>query len=213
MAISVAVAVGNAADALVKELKPMIAGLRVGRGVDDVDMGPLITREHRERVRSYIDAGLREGAALIVDGRNHAQSAKGFFLGPSLFDHVQAHMRIYREEIFGPVLCIVRVENLNAALELIAAHEFGNGASIYTHSGEAARVFCERAQVGMVGVNVPIPVPMAFHSFGGWKRSLFGDLHVHGMDGVRFFTRLKTVTARWSTDKRQAEFVMPTMRQ
>lgn len=213
MAISVAVAVGSAADTLVKELKQMIAGLRVGPGTGEVDMGPLISREHRERVRSYIDAGVSEGAELIVDGRDCAQSAEGFFVGPTLFDRVQGHMRIYREEIFGPVLCVVRVENLNAALELIAVHEYGNGASIYTRSGEAARVFCERAQVGMVGVNVPIPVPMAFHSFGGWKRSLFGDLHMHGLDGVRFFTRLKTITARWSFEKNQAEFVMPTMRQ
>ena len=214
MAISVAIAVGDAADELIKELKPMIAALRIGPGKEDVDMGPLITREHRDRVRAYIDAGIHEGAELVIDGRDRAaQSAEGFFLGATLFDRVQSHMRIYREEIFGPVLCIVRADTLAAALELIAAHEYGNGASIYTDSGEAARAFCERAQVGMVGVNVPIPVPMAFHSFGGWKRSLFGDLHMHGMEGVRFFTRLKTVTARWSSTRKQAEFVMPTMRQ
>lgn len=213
MAISVAVAVGDAADRLIATLKPMIDTLQVGPGLDaHVEMGPLVTGEHRDRVRGYIDAGEKEGATLVVDGRT-MNSRDGFFLGPTLFDHVRDDMRIYREEIFGPVLCIVRVPTLQAALDIVNAHEFGNGASIFTSDGHTARTFCNAVQAGMVGVNVPIPVPMAFHSFGGWKRSLFGDLHVHGMDGVRFYTRLKTVTSRWPTGKASAsEFVMPTMR-
>ena len=215
MAVSVAVAVGATADALVETLTPMVGAVRVGAGLSaDVDMGPLITREHWERVREYIDVGEREGARLVVDGRRLCSGApaEGFFLGPSLFDHVDASMRIYREEIFGPVLCVVRVPDLDAALALINAHEFGNGASIYTAKGDTARRFCAEVQAGMVGVNVPIPVPMAFHSFGGWKRSLFGDLHVHGPEGVRFYTRLKTVTSRWPTQPTSADFVFPTMK-
>jgi malonate-semialdehyde dehydrogenase (acetylating)/methylmalonate-semialdehyde dehydrogenase len=158
---------------------------------------------------------VREGATLIADGRRHTVpgSGDGFYLGATLFDHVQPGMRIYREEIFGPVLAVVRVPTLDAALALINQHEFGNGTAIFTGNGDAARRFTHSVQVGMVGVNVPIPVPMAFHSFGGWKRSLFGDLHVHGMDGVRFYTRLKTVTSRWPTGiQGGAEFVMPTMK-
>jgi malonate-semialdehyde dehydrogenase (acetylating)/methylmalonate-semialdehyde dehydrogenase len=216
MAIAVAVAVGDAGDRLIEAVKQQLAELKVAPGtVDGADMGPLVTREHLERVRGYVDLGLREGASLVVDGRElrikgHEQ---GYFLGPCLFDHVTPAMRIYREEIFGPVLVVVRVPDLESALDLVDAHEFGNGTAIFTASGEAARDFTQRVQCGMVGVNVPIPVPMAFHSFGGWKRSLFGPLHVHGPDGVRFYTRLKTVTSRWPTPAREgAQFVMPTMK-
>jgi len=216
MAISVAVAVGDAGDRLVEEVKRQLAELKVAPGtVERADMGPLVTREHLERVRGYVDLGVEEGAKLVVDGRSlritgHEQ---GYYLGPCLFDHVESSMRIYREEIFGPVLCVLRVPDFEAALDLVNTHEFGNGVAIFTASGEAARTFTQRVQVGMVGVNVPIPVPMAFHSFGGWKRSLFGPLHVHGPDGVRFYTRLKTVTSRWPTTAREgAQFVMPTMK-
>jgi len=216
MAISVAVAVGDAGDRLVDAVRQQLAELKVAPGtVERADMGPLVTREHLERVRGYVDLGVKEGAALVVDGRGlevqgHEQ---GFYLGPCLFDHVRPDMRIYREEIFGPVLCVVRVPDMDAALELVNSHEFGNGTAIFTASGEAARSFAQRVLCGMVGVNVPIPVPMAFHSFGGWKRSLFGPLHVHGPDGVRFYTRLKTVTSRWPTSQREgAQFVMPTMK-
>jgi malonate-semialdehyde dehydrogenase (acetylating)/methylmalonate-semialdehyde dehydrogenase len=216
MAISVAVAVGDAADRLIAELRPLIAALKIGPGTaSGVEMGPLVTREHLQRVRDYIDVGVQEGATLVVDGRTTqlAGHANGFFLGATLFDRVEPHTRIYREEIFGPVLIVVRVPDLRAALALVNAHEFGNGTAIFTRDGDAARAFCHEVQVGMVGVNVPIPVPMAFHSFGGWKRSLFGDLHVHGPDGVRFYTRLKTVTSRWPTGPRSAsDFVMPTMK-
>jgi malonate-semialdehyde dehydrogenase (acetylating) / methylmalonate-semialdehyde dehydrogenase len=216
MAISIAVAVGDAADKLVATLRPMIAELRIGAGTrEGVEMGPLVTREHLDRVRSYVDLGVREGATLVVDGRQHAvtRDEPGFYLGASLFDHVRPDMRIYKEEIFGPVLGIVRVPDLDAALKVVNAHEFGNGTAIFTTDGLSARKYAQSVQVGMVGVNVPIPVPMAFHSFGGWKRSLFGDLHVHGPDGVRFYTRLKTVTARWPREGRGgSEFVMPTMK-
>jgi malonate-semialdehyde dehydrogenase (acetylating)/methylmalonate-semialdehyde dehydrogenase len=216
MAISIAVAVGDAADRLVTALRPMIDTLSIGAGTrEGVEMGPLVTREHLDRVRAYIDLGVREGATLVADGRTHAaaKNEPGFFLGASLFDHVRPDMRIYKEEIFGPVLGIVRVPDLDAALELVNEHEFGNGTAIFTSDGLSARKFTQSVQAGMVGVNVPIPVPMAFHSFGGWKRSLFGDLHVHGPDGVRFYTRLKTVTARWPRGSRGgSEFSMPTMK-
>jgi len=216
MAISVAVAVADAGDRLVAALRPMIAALRIGAGAGEgVEMGPLVTREHLERVRSYIGLGVEEGATLVVDGREHAvaRQQRGFYLGASLFDNVRPSMRIYREEIFGPVLAVVRVPDLDAALQLVNAHEFGNGTSIFTNDGLSARKYAQSVQAGMVGVNIPIPVPMAFHSFGGWKRSLFGDLHVHGPDGVRFYTRLKTVTARWPGGQRSSsEFVMPTMK-
>ncbi len=213
MAISIAVAVGDVADRLVAELSSNIERLKIGAGDQTgVDLGPLITREHRERVIYYIDLGVAEGASIIVDGRNDPVAQDpGFFLGATLFDHVTSSMKIYREEIFGPVLCVVRVPDLSSAIALINAHEYGNGTSIFTASGEAARRFAHDVHVGMVGVNVPIPVPMAFHSFGGWKRSLFGDLHVHGPDGVRFYTRTKTVTARWAAAERSsAHFDMPT---
>jgi len=217
MAISVAVCVGDAtADALVAQLKPRVEALRVGPGCQgDPDMGPLVTGAHRDKVRDYVDAGVAEGASLVVDGRGLkvAGAEAGFFLGGCLFDHVTAGMTIYREEIFGPVVCVVRVPDFDAALVLVNGHEYGNGTAVFTRDGDAARQFAHQVQVGMVGINVPIPVPMAFHSFGGWKRSLFGPLHMHGPDGVRFYTRLKTVTARWPTGVRaQAEFTMPTMK-
>jgi malonate-semialdehyde dehydrogenase (acetylating)/methylmalonate-semialdehyde dehydrogenase len=217
MAISVAVCVGDAtADALIGKLAPMVQALRVGPGcVGEPDMGPLVTGAHRDKVRGYVDAGVAEGARLVVDGRGlRVPGAEaGFFLGGCLFDGVTADMSIYREEIFGPVLCVVRVPDFNAALDLVNSHEYGNGTAIFTRDGDAARQFTHLVQAGMVGVNVPIPVPMAFHSFGGWKRSLFGPLHMHGPDGVRFYTRLKTITARWPTGLRAAaEFVMPTMK-
>ncbi len=214
MAISVAVCVGEpVADALVEALAARVRGLRIGPGVEDPDMGPLVDAAHRARVRAAIDAGVADGATLVVDGRRHpCASGPGFFLGGSLFDHVQPGMRLWREEIFGPVLCVVRVPDFEAALALVDSHEFGNGTAVFTRSGGAAREYARRVQAGMVGINVPIPVPMAFHSFGGWKRSLFGPLHMHGPDGVRFFTRLRTVTARWPEGAAGAEFVMPTMR-
>ena len=217
MAISVAVAVGDdTADALRARLAPRVAALRVGAASDpQAEMGPLVTRAHLERVRGYVDLGVEEGAELVVDGRGIEVPghAGGFFLGGCLFDGVEPHMRIYREEIFGPVLCLVRVADFESALDLVNAHEYGNGTAIFTRDGDSARTFASRVQAGMVGVNVPIPVPMAFHSFGGWKRSLFGDVHMHGLEGVHFYTRLKTVTSRWPTGIRAgADFHMPTMK-
>ena len=214
MAISVAVCIGDElADHLVATLAPKVRALRIGHGADsNPDMGPLVTRAHLDKVRGYVDAGVAEGAELVVDGRGLRVEAhpEGFYLGGCLFDRVTPDMRIYREEIFGPVLCIVRVPDLAAATALIDAHEYGNGCALFTRDGGAAREFAHRVQCGMIGINVPIPVPMAFHSFGGWKRSLFGPLHMHGPDGVRFYTRMKTITARWP-DEVRAEFVMPTM--
>jgi malonate-semialdehyde dehydrogenase (acetylating)/methylmalonate-semialdehyde dehydrogenase len=221
MAISVAVCVGDAtADALIAKLKPMVEGLRIGPGCqgaasnESVDMGPLVTGAHRDKVKSYVDLGVEEGAELVVDGRAHAATGNGgFFLGGCLFDRVTPDMRIYKEEIFGPVLCVVRVPDFDSACRLVNDHEYGNGTAIFTRDGDSARQFAHTIQVGMVGINVPIPVPMAFHSFGGWKRSLFGPLHMHGPDGVRFYTRMKTITARWPTGIRAgAEFSMPTMK-
>jgi len=215
MAISVAVVVGEVADPLIARLVPRVRALRVGPGTDaQVEMGPLVTREHLDRVRSYLDVGIAEGAALVVDGRTLRVAGRGdgFYLGGCLFDAVRPEMRIYREEIFGPVLAVVRVRTLDEALSLVDTHAFGNGTAIFTRSGAAAREFATRVQCGMVGVNVPIPVPMAFHSFGGWKRSLFGDHAVHGPEGVRFYTRLKTVTARWPEGPGEAEFVLPSSR-
>ena len=216
MAISVAIAVGTAGDRLIEALKPKLAALSVGAGTDEgVDMGPLITAEHRNRVRGYIDTGVAEGAELVVDGRalRMPDGSRGFYLGPTLFDRVKPSMRICREEIFGPVLVVVRAGTLAEAIALVNDHEFGNGAVIFTRDGRAAREFTHGVEAGMIGINVPIPVPMAFHSFGGWKRSLFGDLHVHGSDGVRFYTRLKTVTSRWFPDDAPggADFRMPTL--
>jgi malonate-semialdehyde dehydrogenase (acetylating)/methylmalonate-semialdehyde dehydrogenase len=215
MAISVAVAVGDAGDRLIAALKPELAAIKVLPGTaEGADMGPLVTREHRERVLGYVETGIQEGAKLVVDGRKHSVPGheQGFFMGPVLFDGVTEQMRVYREEIFGPVLVVMRAKTLDEALGLIERHEFGNGTSIFTRDGGAAREFSRRVAAGMVGINVPIPVPMAFHSFGGWKRSLFGPLHMHGPDGVRFYTRLKTVTARWPEGSKGAEFVMPTMK-
>jgi len=215
MAISVAVAVGErTADALVERLAPRVRALRVGPGAEDEpDMGPLITAEHRARVVSYIDGAVAEGAALVVDGRDLSLPGHGdgFFLGGTLFDRVTPAMCLYREEVFGPVLAVVRVATFDEALALVDAHEFGNGAAIFTRDGAQAHAFLHRVQAGMVGINVPIPVPMAFHSFGGWKASLFGDHHIHGPEGVRFYTRLKTGTLRWPRGAAPgAEFVMPT---
>lgn len=201
MAISVAVAVGDeTASALVAGLKTEMARIKTCAGTDShCDMGPLVTREQLEKVRGYIDRGVAEGAELVVDGRTLAVPDRphGFFLGPCLFDHVEPDMVIYREEIFGPVLCVVRVPTLGDAMALIDAHPYGNGTCIFTRDGEMARHFTDAIQVGMVGVNVPLPVPVAYHSFGGWKRSLFGDLHAYGPDAVRFYTRRKTITQRW----------------
>ncbi|WP_101757918.1 CoA-acylating methylmalonate-semialdehyde dehydrogenase [Oceanicoccus sp. KOV_DT_Chl] len=218
MAISVAVPVTDAvADALVERLTARIRKLKIAPGTETgADMGPLITAQHLEKVRSYIQIGVEEGAELVVDGREFVMQQEGyeqgFYLGATLFDHVKADMCIYREEIFGPVLAVVRAENFSAAMDMINAHEFGNGVSIFTRDGDTARTFAHGIEVGMVGVNVPIPVPMAFHSFGGWKNSLFGDHHMHGPEGVRFYTRLKAVTSRWPTGIRAgADFVMPTM--
>ncbi len=216
MAISVAVAVGDVADQLVGRLATKVAALRVGPGDDPAsEMGPLVTREHCQRVHDYVDVGVQEGAKLVVDGRDPQVPGyeDGFFLGGCLFDHVTAQMRIYQEEIFGPVLCVVRVPDFETGLSLIDEHAFGNGTAIFTRDGDSARQFARRVQAGMVGINIAIPVPMAFHSFGGWKQSLFGPLNVHGPDGVRFYTRLKTMTARWPTGIRAtADFHMPTMK-
>jgi malonate-semialdehyde dehydrogenase (acetylating)/methylmalonate-semialdehyde dehydrogenase len=217
MAISVAVPVGEkVADALMAKLEPKVRALKIGPGTDpEAEMGPLVTRAHRDKVAGYIDAGERAGAKIVVDGRGFRMQGyeDGFFLGGTLIDHVTPDMTIYKEEIFGPVLSVVRSPDYATAARMINEHEFGNGTSIFTSDGDAAREFAHEIQVGMVGINVPIPVPMAFHSFGGWKSSLFGDHHVHGMEGVRFYTRLKTITTRWPTGIRAgADFVMPTMR-
>ena len=216
MAISVALAVGGVADALVERLAQRVRTLKINAGTDEnAEMGPLVTRQHLDKVRAYIAKGVQEGARLVVDGRELRVAGydQGFFLGGCLFDQVRSDMTIYREEIFGPVLSVVRVPDFDTAVDLINRHEYGNGVSLFTRDGDAAREFAMRVQIGMVGINVPIPVPMAFHSFGGWKRSLFGDHYVHGPEGVRFYTHLKTITSRWPTGLRKgAEFVMPTMR-
>ena len=213
MAISVAVAVGSVADRLVDALVPRVQALKVRNGMEpDAEMGPVVTGAHRDRILSYIDDGVHAGAKLLVDGRGVKAPGhdEGFFLGGSLFDHVTPEMTIYKEEIFGPVLCIVRVPDFAAAVELINRHEFGNGVSLFTSDGNTAREFSRRIEVGMVGINVPIPVPMAWHSFGGWKRSLFGDAHAYGEEGVRFYTRYKSVMQRWPESiGKGAEFAMP----
>ncbi|WP_339486522.1 CoA-acylating methylmalonate-semialdehyde dehydrogenase [Pseudomonas sp. EL_65y_Pfl2_R95] len=201
MAISVAVCVGDQiADAMIKKLVPQIKALKIGAGTSTgLDMGPLVTGVHRDKVKGYVDAGVAAGAELVVDGRGFsvAGNENGFFLGGCLFDRVTPEMSIYQEEIFGPVLCVVRVNSLEEAMQLINDHEYGNGTCVFTRDGESARLFCDEIEVGMVGVNVPLPVPVAYHSFGGWKRSLFGDLHAYGPDGVRFYTRRKAITQRW----------------
>jgi malonate-semialdehyde dehydrogenase (acetylating) / methylmalonate-semialdehyde dehydrogenase len=201
MAIPLVVAVGDAtANAVVAGLKAEIAKLKVGPGTESsVDMGPLVTRAHFEKVRDYVEQGVAEGAELLVDGRKLKVPGHedGYFLGPCLFDYVTPGMKIYQEEIFGPVLGVVRVKDLDEAMRLINSHEYGNGTCIYTRDGEAARHFSDHIEVGMVGVNVPLPVPVAYHSFGGWKRSLFGDLHAYGPDAVKFYTKRKAITQRW----------------
>tara|TARA_A100001015_G_C15040108_1_gene739073 strand:- start:3999 stop:5033 length:1035 start_codon:yes stop_codon:yes gene_type:complete len=216
MAQSVAVAVGEVADKLVDNLVKKVEVLKVGPGLDkNSEMGPLVTKEHLEKVKSYVDLGVKEGAKLLVDGRKLKLQGyeKGFYMGGCLFDHVKKDMRIYKEEIFGPVLSVVRAKNFDEALKLVNDHEFGNGVSIFTRDGDTGRTFASNAKIGMVGINIPIPVPVAFHSFGGWKRSLFGDQHMHGPEGVRFYTKLKTITSRWPTGKRSdTEFSMPTMK-
>jgi malonate-semialdehyde dehydrogenase (acetylating)/methylmalonate-semialdehyde dehydrogenase len=215
MAISVAVCVGSeTADAVVAKLKEQIADLSVGPGSDvSNNMGPLITKAHYEKVRGYVDLGVEEGADLVCDGRELVVDGHedGFFLGPCLFDGVTENMRIYQEEIFGPVLCVVRVESEEKAMQLIDDHEYGNGTCIFTRDGEAARYFADNVRVGMVGINVPLPVPVAYHSFGGWKRSLFGDLYAYGPDSVRFYTRRKTITQRWPSGgvREKAQFTFP----
>jgi malonate-semialdehyde dehydrogenase (acetylating)/methylmalonate-semialdehyde dehydrogenase len=216
MAVSVAVAVGAVADALVERLAARAKSLVVTQGMDlSAEMGPLVTRTHLDKVRGYIDRGVAEGATLVVDGRGLTVPGHedGFFLGGCLFDGVRPDMAIYRDEIFGPLLSVVRAPDFESALVLVNDHEYGNGVSIFTRDGDSAREFATRCRIGMVGINVPIPVPMAFHSFGGWKRSLFGDHHMYGPEGVRFFTRLKAITARWPTGIRAgAEFTMPVMK-
>ena len=202
MAISVAVVVGSIGDELVDTLKNKISAIKLGAYSDkEADMGPLITAEHLDRVEAYIEEGVKEGAELIVDGRGSRVDdyEGGHFVGPTLFDHAQPDMRIYTDEIFGPVLTLVHADSFEQAIELVSDHEYGNGTAIFTRDGDAAREFASRVDIGMVGINVPIPVPMAFYSFGGWKRSLFGDMAIYGPEGVRFYTRVKTVTARWPT--------------
>ena len=218
MAISVAVPVGEkTADALIGKLKPRVESLRVGIPTDpDADYGPLVTAAHREKVMAYIDQGVAEGAELVVDGRGFQMQGyeKGFYLGGSLFDRVKPEMKTYQEEIFGPVLQIARAQDFNEALSLPSNHQYGNGVAIFTRDGDAAREFASKVKIGMVGINVPIPVPLAYHTFGGWKRSAFGDVNQHGPEGVRFYTRVKTVTARWPKGgvRENSSFVIPTMK-
>jgi malonate-semialdehyde dehydrogenase (acetylating)/methylmalonate-semialdehyde dehydrogenase len=213
MAISAVVAVGAAGDPLVKLLSEKAARIKVGPGMQkDSEMGPLVTGQHRDKVASYIDTGVKEGAKLVVDARKQSVPKEGFYLGTSLFDHVTPDMEIYKNEIFGPVLVVLRVNSLEEAVELVNKNPYANGTAIFTESGGAARRFAAEIQVGMVGVNVPIPVPVAFYSFGGWKSSLFGDLHVHGTESVKFYTRTKAVTTRWPHQDTPAPgFNMPTL--
>ena len=215
MAIPLVVAVGDdVGDVVVEKLKAELGVMRVGPGSDNSnDMGPLVTKQHFEKVKDYVDLGVTEGADLVVDGRNYSVKGyeNGYFLGGCLFDNVTPNMKIYKDEIFGPVLVIVRVKTLQEAMDLIDAHEYGNGTCIFTRDGESSRYFTDNIKVGMVGVNVPLPVPVAYHSFGGWKRSLFGDLSIYGRDGVRFYTRRKTITQRWpsATLREGATFSFP----
>lgn len=221
MALSVVLAVGDeTADTLIANLKQQIAKMTVGPGIVDGkenDMGPVISAQHKAKICDYITSGEKQGASLLVDGRDFkvAGFENGYFVGPTLFDNVTPDMDIYKDEIFGPVLAIVRVPDFETGLKLINQHEYGNGTAIFTRDGETAREFQENVMAGMVGINIPIPVPMAFHSFGGWKRSIFGPLNVHGNDGVRFYTRMKTVTSRWPASVRlehhESSFTMPTM--
>jgi malonate-semialdehyde dehydrogenase (acetylating)/methylmalonate-semialdehyde dehydrogenase len=199
-----------------EKLSPRVESLKIGPSTDPkADFGPLVTRAHLEKVKAYVDLGIREGAELKVDGRAFSLQGyeNGFYMGGCLFDHVRTDMRIYKEEIFGPVLSVVRAKDYEEALRLPSEHAYGNGVAIYTRDGDAARDFVSRVNTGMVGVNVPIPVPLAYHTFGGWKRSYFGDLNQHGPDSVRFYTKTKTVTSRWPSGvKEGAEFVIPVMR-
>jgi len=215
MAQSVAVAVGKVGNQLVNKLAKKVESLKVGPGLDkNSEMGPLVTKQHLEKVRGYVDLGVKEGAKLVVDGRNMKLQGyeKGFYIGGCLFDNVEKKMRIYKEEIFGPVLSVVRAKDLDEAMNLVNEHEFGNGTSIYTRDGDVGRTFASKIKIGMVGINIPIPVPVAYHSFGGWKRSLFGDQHMHGTEGVRFYTKLKTITSKWPTGlASNPDFVMPTL--
>jgi malonate-semialdehyde dehydrogenase (acetylating)/methylmalonate-semialdehyde dehydrogenase len=214
MAISAVVAVGAAGDPLVKLLEKKARAIKVGPGdADGVDMGPLVTCQHRDKVAGYVDAGVKEGAKLVLDGRRQSVPKDGFFLGTTLFDGVKPEMSIYKDEIFGPVLVVLRAETLEEAIALVNSNPYANGTAIFTESGGAARRFENEIQVGMVGINVPIPVPVAFYSFGGWKASLFGDLHVHGVEGVKFYTRTKVVTTRWPHQDTPAPggFSMPTL--
>ena len=214
MAISVAVPVGqDTADRLVEKLAPRVSGIKIGVWNDpDAEMGPLVTEQHKDKVLGYINKGLEEGANLVVDGRDFALQGyeNGYFVGGTLFDHVTTDMTIYREEIFGPVVCVARADSFDQAVSMVNDHEYGNGTAIFTRDGDAARSYADQIQVGMVGINVPIPVPVAYHSFGGWKRSLFGDHGAYGMEAVRFYTKLKTVTSRWPTGVRSgAQFNFP----
>lgn len=219
MALPVVVAVGDeTADRLIERLKPLIAALRIGpgelRGKDENEMGPVVSRAHQQKVLGYIDKGVSEGATLVMDGRNYSVAGypEGFYVGGTLFDNVTPEMTIWCEEIFGPVLGIVRVPDYATAISTVNSHEFGNGSVIFTTNGHYAREFAQSVEAGMVGINIPVPVPMAFHSFGGWKRSVFGALNVHGPDGVRFYTRMKTVTSRWPNGQQiVSEFSMPTL--
>ena len=214
MAVSVAVAVGEVAEKLVEKIYDQTQRLNIAPWTNkESDMGPVISKDHKEKIENYISKGEQEGARLVADGRNYNIQGyeNGYFIGPSLFDNVTKDMTIYKEEIFGPVLCVVRAKNYDEALSLVNDHAFGNGTSIYTSDGEIARHFTTNSQIGMVGVNVPIPVPMAFHSFGGWKQSLFGDHSMHGMEGVHFYTKLKTTTSRWPKSIQAGpEFILPT---
>jgi len=217
MAISVAVPVGDkTADALVAKLKPRVEALKIGPATDkDAQMGPIVSKMQRDKIVGYIDSGVEQGAELVVDGRGFSLQGyeNGFFVGGTLFDHVKPDMKIYREEIFGPVLSVVRTHSYQEAVDLIHGHEYANGTAIFTRDGDAAREFADKIEVGMVGINVPIPVPVAYHSFGGWKRSLFGDHSIYGPEGVHFYTRLKTVTTRWPAGiKEGAEFTFPSMK-
>jgi malonate-semialdehyde dehydrogenase (acetylating)/methylmalonate-semialdehyde dehydrogenase len=217
MAISVAVPVGKAtADRLVEKLIPRVEALKIGPSTSlDADFGPLVTKAHLEKVKSYVDLGVKEGAKLKVDGRNFKLQGyeNGFYMGGCLFDEVTPDMRIYKEEIFGPVLSVVRAHDYAEGLRLANDHVYGNGVAIFTRDGDAARDFASKVQVGMIGVNVPIPVPLAYYTFGGWKRSGFGDLNQHGPDAIRFYSRTKTVTSRWPSGiKDGADFVIPTMK-
>ncbi len=216
MAISVAVAIGDdVADRLVDKLTPMVKGLKIGTSLQTgLEMGPLVTVEHRQKVINYIDLGVKEGAELVVDGRDFKLKGHedGFFLGGTLFDRVKVDMKSYQDEIFGPVLQIIRAKDFEEALKIVNDHEYGNGTSIFTQNGATARYFADNVEAGMVGINVPIPVPMAFYSFGGWKASAFGDHNQYGLEGLRFYTKVKTVTTRWPTENLDADFSIPTLK-